>query len=80
MLGKFQCIDHEFGVQVALNLAASEVVDEFLGRLGNNGVAVVIQPVDQRADRGVFLILDDRRVVDARSSVPRPRNSLRRRL
>jgi hypothetical protein len=38
-------------------------VDEFLGRLGDHRVAVVVEPVDQRADRRVFLILDDRRVV-----------------
>src|SRR3954466_12078289 len=43
----------------ARSRATAAGVDEFLGRLGNDGVAVVIEPVDQRPDRGIFLILDD---------------------
>ncbi len=39
-------IDREFNVHVALDLAAAGLVDEFLGRLGNDGVAVVIEPID----------------------------------
>ena len=32
--------------------------------LGDDGVAVVIEPVDQGTDRRIFLILDDRGVVE----------------
>ena len=64
MLGELHGIHREFDIHVALDLAAAAGVDEFLGRLGHNGVAVVIEPVDQGADRGVFLILDDRGVIE----------------
>jgi hypothetical protein len=38
----------QFDIHVALDLAAAAGVDEFLGRLGDDGIAVVIQPVDRR--------------------------------
>ena len=47
-----------------LDLAAAVGVDELLGRLRNDGKSVVIEPIDQRTDRGVLLILDDRGVVE----------------
>src|SRR6202035_2627386 len=43
---------------------AAAGVDELLGRLGNDGIAVVIEPIDQGADRGVILIFDDRGVIE----------------
>src|SRR5207247_1785198 len=58
-------IDRKLDIHVALDLAAAGGVDEFLGRLGDDGVAVVVKPVDQRADRGIFLILDDGRVIES---------------
>jgi hypothetical protein len=70
MLCEFHGIDREFDVHVALHLASAGSVDEFLGRLGDHGVAVVVEPVDQRTDRGVFLILDDRRVVECTHQRP----------
>jgi hypothetical protein len=36
---------------------------EFLGRLGHDLVAVIVEPVDQRPDRGIFLIFHERRIV-----------------
>jgi hypothetical protein len=45
-------------------LRRPEAVDEFLGRLGDHGVAVVVEPIDQGADRRIFLILNDRGVVE----------------
>ena len=63
VLGHLQHVDGELDVHVALDLAAAHGVGEFLGRLGHHGVAVVIQPIDQRPDRRVFLILDQGRVV-----------------
>src|ERR1700732_5219072 len=64
MLGEFHRIDRELDVHVALDLAPPAGVDEFLGRLGDNGVAVVIEPVDQGADRRILLIFDNRGVVE----------------
>ena len=40
-------INRKLDMHVALDLAAAARVDEFLGRLGDDGVAVVVQPVDQ---------------------------------
>src|SRR6202012_2364253 len=51
-------------VHVALHLAAAAGVDEFLGRLRDDGVAVVVEPVDQGTDRRIFLIFDDRGVIE----------------
>jgi hypothetical protein len=39
-------------------------VDEFLDRLSDDGVTVVIEPVDHRTDRRKFLILDNCRVIE----------------
>jgi len=52
MWSELQGIDRKLlDVHVALHLAPAGGVDEFLGRLGDDCEAVVIQPVDQRADR-----------------------------
>src|SRR5262249_54003310 len=42
----------------ALDLAAAGGVGELLGRLGDHGVAVVVEPVDERPDRRGLLVLD----------------------
>ena len=68
MLGELHGIDRELDVHVALDLAAAGLVDEFLRRLGDDGVAVVVEPIDQRADRRVFLILDDARCSRTRAA------------
>ena len=44
-------VDGQFDVHVALDLAPAGLVDEFLGRLGDDGIAVVVEPIDQWADR-----------------------------
>ena len=64
MFGEFHGIDRKLDVHVTLHLAPAAGVDEFLGRLGNDGVAVVVQPVDQRADRREFRILNDCGVIE----------------
>jgi hypothetical protein len=56
-------IDGQLDVHVALDLAAAHGIGEFLGRLGDDREAIVVEPVDQRPDRGIFLILDQRGVV-----------------
>jgi hypothetical protein len=45
------------------------LIDEFLGRLGHDAVAVVIEPVDQRPDRRIFLVLDDSGVIECTQEI-----------
>ena len=47
---EFHGIDRELDVHIAFDLAPAGLIDEFLGRLGDDGVAVVIEPIDQRTD------------------------------
>jgi hypothetical protein len=51
-------------VHVALNLAPPGLVDEFLGRLGDDGIAIVVQPIDERLERRMFIILEDDSVIE----------------
>jgi hypothetical protein len=39
-------------------------VNEFLGRFGDDGIAVIAEPIYQWANGGIFLILYDRGVVE----------------
>jgi hypothetical protein len=80
MLSDFHRIDREFDVHVALQLAAAGGVDVFLGRLGYDGVAVVIQPIDQGADRREVLIFNDCGVIESAQQGAATLNSLGRRL
>ena len=62
--GDLHGIDGKLDVHVALDLAPAGLIDEFLGRLGHDAVAVVVEPVDQRPDRRIFLILDHGSVIE----------------
>ena len=64
MTGELHRIDGKLDIHAALHFAAAAGVDELLGGLGDDGVAVVIEPIDERADRRVFLILDNGRVIE----------------
>jgi SAM-dependent methyltransferase len=61
---QFHGIDRQLDVHVALDLPAALAVGVFLGGLGHHREAVVVQPVDQRPDRRVFLALEQRGVVE----------------
>ena len=50
MLGKLHRIDRELDIHVALDLPMAVGVDEFLGRFGDDGVAVVVEPIEQRTN------------------------------
>ena len=65
IVGHFQHVDGQLDIHVALDLAPAGCVGKFLGRLGHHSVAVVIQPIDQGADRRIFLILDQSGVVES---------------
>ena len=66
----FEHVDRQLDVHVALDAAPAHRVGEFLGRLGDHRVAVVIEPIDQRPDRRVFLVLEQRRIVECPDQPP----------
>ena len=41
-----------------------EEFDKLLGRLGDDPIAVVVEPIDERPDGGVFLVLHESRVIE----------------
>jgi hypothetical protein len=49
--GDFHGIDRKLDVHIAFDLAAAGLIDKFLGRLGDDAVAIVVEPIDQRPDR-----------------------------
>jgi len=51
MTGERHRIDGELDIHAALRLAAAAGVDELLGELGNDGIAVIVEPIDEGADR-----------------------------
>src|SRR5690606_22169598 len=57
-------IDSELDVHVALDLASAARVRELLRRLGHQGVAIVVEPVDQRPYGGIFLVFHQGRIVE----------------
>src|SRR6516162_4582656 len=62
-------IDRKLDVHVALDLAPTGLVDEFLGRFGDDGIAVVVEPIDQRPDGRIFLILDHGCVIEGAQQI-----------
>ncbi len=63
VLGHGQHVDGDLDVHVAAEAAAPGGVGVFLGRLGHHLEAVVVEPVDQRPDRRILLILDQGGIV-----------------
>ena len=62
-------IDRKLDIHVALDFAPPGLVDEFLGRLGDDRIAIVVEPVDQRPDRGILLIFDHGGVVECAQQI-----------
>ncbi len=56
-------VDGKLDVHVTLGLAASAGVDELPRCLGDDGVPIVTQPIEQGANRGEFLVLIGRGVL-----------------
>ena len=73
---KLHGVDRQLDVHVALDLAAALAVRVFLGGLRHHGEAVVVQPVDQRADRGIVIVLEQSRVVEGTQQFPAPHEFL----
>ena len=61
--GKLHRLDRELDAHIALHPPAAGRVDELLRRLGDDRVAIIVQPVDERPDGGKLLILVDGGVV-----------------
>jgi hypothetical protein len=64
ILGQFHRIDRNLDMHVALDLNLAVGIDELFGGLRDNRVAIVVEPVDQRTNRGIFLIFNYRRVIE----------------
>jgi hypothetical protein len=69
VVGHLHGIHRELEVHVALHLAPALRIGEFLQRLCHDPVAVVVEPIDQRPERRIFLIVRQRRVVDGADEV-----------
>src|ERR1700722_15910820 len=64
VLGEIQRIDRNLDIHIAFDLALAVGIDVLLGGLRDHRVAVVVEPVDQRLNRGRFLIFNYRRVIE----------------
>lgn len=64
LVAHFHHVDGELDVDIALDLLAALRIDELLGGLRHHRVAIIIEPVDKRADRRVILILDEGGVIE----------------
>ena len=62
--GEFHGIDGKFDVHIALDLATTGRIREFLHGFRDHRKTVVVEPIDQWPDRGVFLILDESGIVE----------------
>src|SRR3546814_1835345 len=51
-------VDGEIDVDGVADASTARGIGEIPGGLGDQGISVVVEPVDQRADRGVLLILE----------------------
>ena len=63
VLRHFHDVNRQLDIHVAFDLATASGIGEFLGRFCDHGIAVVIKPIDKRANGGIFLIFNQRRVV-----------------
>ena len=63
MVGHFHGIDCQFDIHVALDLPPTGGIRVFLGRLGHEGITVILQPVHEGANGGIFLVLHQGGVV-----------------
>ena len=52
---KLHRIHRQFDIHVALDLSPTHRIDIFLGRLRDHAIAVIVQPIDEGTDRGIFL-------------------------
>jgi hypothetical protein len=63
VIGQLHRVDRKFNAYVALLLTASLAIIKLFRWFRDNGEAVVVEPIDQRPQRGELLILDDHGVI-----------------
>jgi len=59
MIGEFHRIDGKLNIYVSLYFAAADTIEVFLRCLRNNGIAIIVEPIEQRPDQDVILIFND---------------------
>jgi hypothetical protein len=74
--GDLHGVDGDFDVHVALELATSGALTELLQWLGNHRVAIVVEPINQRPYRRIFLLVQQRRIVIGTQQPPAARENL----
>ena len=62
-IGHLEHIDGKLDIHVAFDFSTARRVGVLFGRFGNHGITVIVQPIDQRANRAVFLVFDQSRIV-----------------
>jgi len=64
LVREFHGVDRQLDAYFAFDTTTAAGIDGLFHRLGNHGVSVIIEPIDQWPDRGV-LILDDGGVIES---------------
>ena len=70
VIGHFHHVDGQLDVHITLDLTTPTGIGEFLHRLRNHRVTVVIQPIDQRSNRRILLIFNQSGVVKRANQSP----------
>src|SRR5260370_20894534 len=58
MIGEFHRIDGKLNIYVSLYFAAADTIEVFLRCLPKNGIAIIVEPIEQRPDQDVILIFN----------------------
>ena len=65
VVGHFHGVHGQLDVHTSLDLAPAEGIHKLLCRLGqHHGEAIIIQPIDERPYRGLFLIVHQGSIVE----------------
>ena len=69
MAGNLHGVDRQFDVHVPFDFATAGLVNEFFGRLGDDTVTIVVEPIDQRPDRRILLVFDHSRIIECAQKI-----------
>ena len=58
MVGELHGVHGKLNVHVSFDFSPPRSIDKFFRRLCQHGVAVAVEPIDQRSDGGVLLVVD----------------------
>ena len=70
VLRHLEHVDRQLDIHVAFDAAPPHRVGEFLCRLGHHRIAIVIEPIDERSDRRIFLVFDQSSIVKCSDQPP----------